>query len=133
MNELLKAEKENHRTFMPQTIDGNWKIKMKGCPQNQHHLHIGSLGNLLLLSMSINSSLQNHSFKNKKEGKIDRFGKKIRHGYSDGSHSEIKVAKYKSWGRQKIKLRYGLLTLWERMDFQFKNNKRTNFYYIEME
>ena len=49
-----------------------------------------SLGNLLLLSQSKNSSLQNGPFDEKKEK------------YRTGSHSEIEVAKYNEWTPESI-------------------------------
>lgn len=56
----------------------------------------GSLGNLLPLSLSINIKLQNYSFDDKKVGK-DRV-----RGYSNGSHSEMQVAKYNEWTAKEI-------------------------------
>jgi len=54
--------------------------------------------------MSINTQLQNYSFDDKKHAKVTN-GKKIRNGYSDGSHSEIEVAKNSSWGPDQIRAR----------------------------
>ena len=77
--------------------------------------------------MSINSSLQNDSFEDKKRPKFDKQNKKIRNGYSDGSHSEIEVtevAQNSSWGPDEIKSR-GLKILRfmeDRWDFQFKDD-----------
>ncbi len=42
--------------------------------------------------MSVNASLQNDSYDDKKHAKYDLAGKKIRNGYADGSHSEIEVS-----------------------------------------
>ena len=56
----------------------------------------GTLGNLLPLSQSINSSLQNDSFDEKKNPS------KKRRGYSHGSHSEIEVSKRKDWNAAEI-------------------------------
>jgi hypothetical protein len=83
------------------------------------------LGNLLLLSMWINSSLQNDSFENKKRVKLDHSGKKIRNGYADGSHSEIEVSRIASWGPLQIRERgIQLLRFMEiRWGFRFKNNE----------
>lgn len=57
----------------------------------------GSLGNLLLLAQSINSSLQNDSFDEKKNPAGYE-----RRGYSSGSNSEIEVAKENAWDAQRI-------------------------------
>jgi hypothetical protein len=83
-----------------------------------------SLGNLLLLSMLINSSLQNDSFENKKSARFDASGKKIRNGYADGSHSEIEVSQIAAWGPDQIRDRgLKLLRFMEsRWDFKFKND-----------
>jgi hypothetical protein len=56
-----------------------------------------SLGNLLPLSQSINSSLQNDSFPDKKSPSTSG-----RRGYVDGSHSEIEVAQESDWTAQNI-------------------------------
>lgn len=57
---------------------------------------------MLLLSGSINSSLQNDSFGNKKAAKYDEKGNKVRNGYADGSHSEIEVSQSSKWGPEEI-------------------------------
>ena len=57
----------------------------------------GALGNLLPLSQSVNSSLQNDSFADKKNPQGDG-----RRGYTDGSHSEIEVSKESDWTAQHI-------------------------------
>lgn len=56
-----------------------------------------SLGNLLPLSQSINSSLQNDSFPDKKSPPSNG-----RRGYSNGSHSEIEVAAEQDWMAENI-------------------------------
>jgi hypothetical protein len=73
--------------------------------QKEKDRYAGSVGNLLLLSMSINSSLQNDAFAAKKSPKFDGAGNKIRNGYSDGSHSEIEVAANQGWGPDQIRAR----------------------------
>ena len=71
----------------------------------------GSLGNMLLLSISKNSKLQNYDYEDKKNGKTDENGKSVFKGYCEGSHSETKVAKdYDSWTANTI-LSRGLLLL----------------------
>ncbi len=52
----------------------------------------GALGNLLPLSQSVNSALQNDSFIDKKHSKS-----KGRRGYENGSHSEIAVSQETDW------------------------------------
>ena len=56
----------------------------------------GSLGNLLPLSQSKNSSLQNDGFLEKKDPKNGKSG------YSTGSHSEIEVSKNAEWTSREI-------------------------------
>lgn len=74
-----------------------------------------SLGNLLPLSKSINSKLQNDSFDEKKE-----------RGYYNGSHSEIEVSKETDWDAEKIYAR-GIKLLQfmeERWNFKFANKEQ---------
>ena len=74
-----------------------------------------SLGNLLPLSKSINSKLQNDSFEEKKE-----------RGYYNGSHSEIEVSKEADWDAQKIYER-GIKLLHfmeERWNFKFASQEQ---------
>lgn len=65
--------------------------------ERKHLIH--SLGNLVIISQSKNSSLQNKCFKHKKkhEGK----DKKL-YGYVNGSYSEIEVAQYENWTAEEI-------------------------------
>ncbi len=75
--------------------------------------------------MSINASLQNDSFNDKKRVKFDSAGKKTRNGYSDGPHSEIEVSHNVSWGPDQIRARgIKLLKFMEdRWNFRFKNDE----------
>ncbi len=57
----------------------------------------GALGNLLPLSQSVNSGLQNDSFEDKKHPQSTG-----RRGYQDGSHSEIEVSKETDWDANRI-------------------------------
>ncbi len=69
-----------------------WRNTYRQFDDKEKKLLTGALGNLLPLSQSINSSLQNDSFSDKKfptEGK--------RRGYENGSHSEIEVSRKKDW------------------------------------
>jgi uncharacterized protein with ParB-like and HNH nuclease domain len=125
-NDLLKAEgdKISIEHIYPQTETAEW-LPLFVDIEPGRRIHYGaSLGNLLLLSMLINSSLQNDSFGDKKSAKTDASGKKIRNGYADGSHSEIEVSQTASWGPDQIRERgIKLLRFMEdRWDLHFKND-----------
>lgn len=110
----------------PQTPTKNWKtlFENKGVDEKDFYRYCGSIGNLLLLSMSINSSLQNDDFAVKKQKKRDKDGKV--HGYSNGSYSELEVAQYQKWTPKRIEER-GLRLLGfmeKRWNLKFKD-KRT--------
>ncbi|RZJ94041.1 MAG: DUF262 domain-containing protein, partial [Hymenobacter sp.] len=65
----------------PQTPENKcWKDSFKGYKKSQLVFFQGSLGNLLPLSQSINSSLQNDCFNDKKKPKYEN-NKRIRQGY----------------------------------------------------
>ena len=85
----------------------------------------GTLGNLLLLNKSINSSLQNDSFPDKNKVKTDDQGKVIRQGYSNGSYSENEVAQNKDWTPETIKVRGLKLLLFmeSRWNLKFKSEE----------
>lgn len=74
-----------------------------------------SLGNLLPLSQSINSKLQNDCFDEKKD-----------RGYSNGCHSEVEISKEDSWDAKHIYDRgMKLLSFMEtRWDFKFEDTKQ---------
>ena len=125
--DLLKTPKDkvSIEHIFPQTPTDNWKSLFSEIDEKDYHLYSGSLGNLLLLSMSINSSLQNDEFDNKKNPKFNEAGDKVRNGYSDGSHSEIEVAQHKVWTSSKIKDR-GLRMInfmEERWNIKFQNEE----------
>ena len=109
----------------PQTPTGNWQQSFTNIDQKDYHLYSGSIGNLLLLSNSINAALQNDDFDDKKKPKMNDAGKKIRNGYSDGSHSEIEVAQSEDWTPDRIKERgLKLLNFMEnRWSFKFKDEQ----------
>ena len=125
-DDLLKTEKDkiSIEHIYPQAETEEWAITFAEISKERRKFYGATLGNLLLLSMSINASLQNNSFNDKKCVKFDSTGKKIRNGYSDGSHSEIEVFNNVSWGPDQIKARgIKLLKFMEnRWDFQFKND-----------
>jgi hypothetical protein len=125
--DLLKTEgdKISIEHIYPQTATGEWKKPFMGVERGNRKRYAATLGNLLLLSMSINSALQNDSFEEKKHTKLDSRGNKNRNGYSDGSHSEIEVSSNASWGPVEIESRgIHLLKFMEtRWDFRFKNDE----------
>lgn len=94
--------------IFPQTPDDEYWRKRFGqyTIEQQKYLN-GSLGNLLPLSSSINSSLQNDAFNLKKDIKLDAGGKVMRNGYKNGSYSELEVANWgdspDEWDAEKIK------------------------------
>ncbi len=124
--DLLKTEKDkvSIEHIYPQTETDEWAQYFDGLTDEHKVNHSGSIGNLLLLSQSINSSLQNDGFSSKKQMKTNAEGKKIRNGYSDGSHSEIEVATYSTWGPEDIRDRgLRLLRFMERRwGFMFSND-----------
>jgi len=126
-DDLLKTPKDkiSIEHIFPQTPTDNWRGVFTDVVEDDYCYYSGSIGNLLLLSMSINSSLQNDSFDEKKHPKIGDSGEKIRNGYSDGSHSEIEVSKYDEWNSTKIEERgLQLLNFMEtRWDIKFKDDE----------
>jgi uncharacterized protein with ParB-like and HNH nuclease domain len=97
--------------ILPQTPDEPcWKQAFKGLGDKKLTYLKGSLGNLLPLSMSINASLQNDCFVDKKQVQHDADGVIIRHGYANGSYSEIEVAELPEWTPEGI-LKRGLQLL----------------------
>jgi len=111
----------------PQTpTDKAWINAFKQYSDKERAILTNSLGNLLPLSNSINSSLQNDNFELKKREKVNEKGEIIRRGYSNGSHSEIEVSKYAEWNATSI-LKRGmkLLTFMEkRWDIKFENDMK---------
>jgi hypothetical protein len=97
---FVKSEKDkvSIEHVYPQTPDKDyWKNAFVSFPDEQKKYLMGSLGNLLPLSSSKNSSMQNDSFPDKKSptGKSHK-------GYTDGSHSEIEVAAFSDWDASAI-------------------------------
>lgn len=126
-NDLLKTPKDkiSIEHIYPQKESGHWIEVFKDIPEDQKKYYRASLGNLLLLSQAINSSLQNDNFDKKKLPKYDNRGKKIRNGYSDGSHSEIEVSVYTDWGPDEIHERGMKIFefMEERWGFKFKSDE----------
>lgn len=105
---FVKGEKDkvSIEHIYPQTPDDKcWKNAFKAVKKENLNYLSGTLGNLLPLSQSINSSLQNDCFNDKKKPKINERKEKVRQGYSNGSHSEIEVSGYKEWNPENIRER----------------------------
>ncbi|MYA37197.1 MAG: DUF262 domain-containing protein [Gammaproteobacteria bacterium] len=105
--DLLKtpSDKISIEHIYPQTETEAWEPAFTHIHAQERKVYSNSLGNLLLLSSAINSSLQNDAFAEKKEPKYSRDGSKLRNGYADGSHSEIEVSRYEDWGPNEIRER----------------------------
>ena len=105
--DLLKTPKDkiSIEHIYPRSETAAWKPAFKGISKRKREAYRNSLGNLLLLSSAINSSLQNDTFAEKKKPKHNRDGSKVRNGYADGSHSEIEVSHYEDWGPDEIRER----------------------------
>jgi len=125
-NDLLKTHKDkiSIEHIYPQTETADWANPFTAIEPEERSKYSGSLGNLLLLSSAINSSLQNDSFAEKKQPKFNASRQKIRNGYADGSHSEIEVSQQAGWGPEQIYERgMKLLSFMEsRWDFRFSDD-----------
>ena len=90
---FLKGEKDKFSIehVYPQTPnEWYWRNTYRNFTDEEKRSLTNSLGNLLPLSRSVNSSLQNHIFDKKKER------------YSRGSHSEAEVAGNRDWTAKEI-------------------------------
>lgn len=96
-----------------------WRNQFRQFSEQETALLSCALGNLLPLSQSINSALQNDSFEEKKASKPAG-----RRGYQNGSHSEIEVAKEKNWTAKKIYLRSKKLLRFMETRWQFRFSKK---------
>jgi len=89
-----EINKDSIEHIYPQTpIDECWISKFSSLNKKEKYRNLHSLGNLVLLSTSKNSSLKNNCFKVKKDV------------FSLGSYSQIEVSKNSSWTPYKIKQR----------------------------
>lgn len=97
---FTKSEKDkiSIEHIFPQTpTNYYWRNMFRQFDNDEKIWLAGALGNLLPLSQSINSSLQNDSFDDKKSPKEYK-----RRGYKNGSHSEIQVSEAPYWDSKKI-------------------------------
>ena len=97
---FAKTEKDkvSIEHILPQTPTKlYWRNQFRQFTAEEIKLLSGALGNLLPLSQSVNSGLQNDSFEDKKHPQSTG-----RRGYQDGSHSEIEVSKETDWDANRI-------------------------------
>lgn len=97
---FTKAEKDrvSIEHILPQKpTKYDWRNTYRQFTDEEKEMLAGALGNLLPLSQSINSSMQNDSFQDKKTS-----AKRGRRGYENGCHSEIEVAKCSDWTAKDI-------------------------------
>lgn len=114
-----EKDKVSIEHIYPQTDTNDyWQERFGSFSESEKKRIVNTLGNLLPLSMSINASLQNDSFVDKKYN-----GK--RRGYADGTHSELEVAMNDDWNINTI-LNRGLKMLSfmeKRFNFKFHNRE----------
>lgn len=127
---FTKTEKDKLTVehILPQTPSKHyWKNQFRQFNLEEIELLSCALGNLLPLSHSINSSLQNDSFHDKKTSKDGG-----RRGYENGSHSEIEVAKETDWTADRIyKRSKKLLSFMERRwQFSFTQEQMDDLIYV---
>lgn len=117
-DDFIKSAKDkiSIEHILPQTpTELCWSNSFENLSEARFKLLTNMLGNLLLLSQSINSSLQNICFVDKIKILTDDNGNTIRNGYSNGSYSEQKVAALPAWNAQQIENRsLELVTFLER-------------------
>lgn len=116
---FTKSEKDkiSIEHIFPQTpTRWYWRNQFRGYTDDEKKNLANSLGNLLALSQSVNSALQNDDFESKK------LGTKRERGYNNGSHSEVEVANYADWNPESILQRGKHLIdfMQERWSFKFK-------------
>lgn len=128
----LFVKKERDRLtiehVLPQTPTNDyWQEQFGHYTPEQIRILSGSLGNLLPLAHSINSSLQNDSFPDKKKPSSGR------RGYANGSHSEIEVAEKRDWTAESISQRgLRLLGFMERRwKIKFTDEQKIRLLHIE--
>lgn len=93
--DIFKKDEKDHYSIehiYPQTpTDEYWINNYNMYNDNNKHRLTNTLGNLLPLSKTINSSLQNYTFDKKKEMR-----------FFDGSHNELEVSRCENWTSKEI-------------------------------
>ena len=118
---FTKTEKDkvSIEHILPQTPSRYyWKNQYRQFTSEEKEMLAGALGNLLPLSQSVNSSLQNDSFYDKKITKTGR------RGYENGCHSEIEVAKNSEWTAENIYTRSQELLQFMEKRWEFSLSKK---------
>ncbi len=115
----VEKDKVSIEHILPQTpTKYYWRNQFRQFNEEEIEALAGALGNLLPLSQSVNSSLQNDSFEDKKTSKTGG-----RRGYENGSHSEIEVSKEKNWTAKKIYIRSKALLQFMESRWEFSLTK----------
>lgn len=127
---FTKTEKDkvSIEHILPQTPSKYyWRNQFRQFSGEEIELLSCAIGNLLPLSQSINSALQNDSFEDKKTSKNGG-----RRGYQNGSHSEIEVAQETDWTADRIYNRSKkLLEFMEnRWRFSFTSEQMNKLIYV---
>ena len=120
---FTKSEKDkvSIEHILPQTpTKFYWRNMFRQFKDSEIKMLSGALGNLLPLSQSVNSALQNDSFEDKKHSKTAG-----RRGYENGSHSEIEVSKLQDWTAFEIYNRTEKLLIFmqERWNLKFNEDQ----------
>lgn len=126
---FTKTEKDkvSIEHILPQTPTKHWRNQFRQFNDKEIELLSCAIGNLLPLSQSINSALQNDCFEDKKTSKS-----KGRRGYQNGSHSEIEVSKETDWTAERIYERSKRLLqfMQERWKFSFNTDQLEKLVYV---
>ena len=121
---FTKSEKDkvSIEHILPQTLTDYWRNMFRQFSDSEIKMLSGAIGNLLPLSKSINSALQNDSFEDKKHSKTTG-----RRGYENGSHSEIEISRLSNWTASEIYNRSEKLLkfMQERWNFEFTEEQMT--------
>lgn len=129
---FTKTEKDkvSIEHILPQTPSKYyWRNQFRQFDDEEIELLSCALGNLLPLSQSINSALQNDSFEDKKTSKSTG-----RRGYQNGSHSEIEVSKETDWTAERIHKRSKMLLefMENRWQFSFTDEQMNKLIYVSI-